>query len=120
MSRRRSRRSSGCWRASPEAGMPGLRLLHLHSSFHAGGKELRAARLINAFGRGVSHAIVSAEAGALGAAAAIDRGIEVAFPDDFPSLVGRPTPRRLQRLAQAMQGYDLILSYNWGAMDAVM
>ncbi|MBW8783884.1 MAG: glycosyltransferase family 4 protein [Novosphingobium sp.] len=68
----------------------------------------------------MSHAIVSAEAGALGAGAAIDRRIDVSFPEDFPSLVGRPTPRRLQRLAQAMQGYDLILSYNWGAMDAVM
>src|SRR5690606_31501226 len=27
---------------------------------------------------------------------------------------------RLRRIAAAMAGYDLILTYNWGAMDAVM
>ncbi len=97
-----------------------LRLLHLHSSFHAGGKELRAAKLINAFGTGVEHSIVSAQRDALGAAAAIDRGMAVSYPMDFPPLNGRPFPRRLQRLAQAMQGFDLVLSYNWGSMDAVM
>jgi len=32
-----------------------VRVLHLHSSFNAGGKELRAARLMNAFGPGVTH-----------------------------------------------------------------
>ncbi len=97
-----------------------LRFLHLHSSFQAGGKELRAARLINAFGKKVAHTIVSAEPEALGAAAAIDRGIAVDYPADFPPLAGTPFPRRLQRLARAFAGYDLVLTYNWGAMDAVM
>jgi L-malate glycosyltransferase len=97
-----------------------LRLLHLHSSFHAGGKELRAAKLINAFGPEIEHVIVSAQPGALGAAAAIDRRMNVTYPDDFPPLAGRPLPGRLQRLARAMQGFDLVLTYNWGAMDAVM
>ena len=97
-----------------------MRLLHLHSSFHAGGKELRAAKLINAFGRKVQHTIVSAEAGALGAASAIDPRMAAAYPQDFPSLAGTPTPARLQRLARAMQGFDLVLTYNWGAMDAAM
>lgn len=97
-----------------------MRLLHLHSSFDAGGKELRAAKLINAFGKKLSHTIVSAQPEALGAARAIDDKIEVAFPGDFPSLTGSPLPGRLYRLAQAMSGFDLILTYNWGAMDAVM
>jgi glycosyltransferase involved in cell wall biosynthesis len=97
-----------------------LRILHLHSSFHGGGKELRAARLINAFGRTVEHTIVSAVPDALGAAAAIDSRIKVAYPRDFPSLTGKPFPGRLQRLARAMQGFDLVLTYNWGAMDGVM
>jgi glycosyltransferase involved in cell wall biosynthesis len=97
-----------------------LRILHLHSSFNPGGKELRAARLINALGRGVEHAIVSGEPGALGAAFAIDPGIAVSYPDDFPSLVGKPLPGRLQRLAAVMKGFDLVLTYNWGAMDAAM
>lgn len=97
-----------------------MRFLHLHSGFDAGGKELRAAKLINAFGRRVSHTIVSAQLGALGAAAAIDSRIDVDYPGDFPPLAGSPLPGRLQRLAQAMGTFDLVLTYNWGAMDAVM
>ncbi len=97
-----------------------MRILHLHSSFDAGGKELRSVKLINAFGRAAAHDIVSGQRGALGAAAGIDSAIEFALREDFPSLTGKPTPGRLQRLAQAMRGYDLVLTYNWGAMDAVL
>jgi L-malate glycosyltransferase len=97
-----------------------LRVLHLHSSFSAGGKELRCAQLINAFGPGISHSIVSAEPEALGAAKAIDPKCRVDYPRHFPSLTGRPLPGRLQQLARAMEGYDLVLTYNWGAMDGVM
>lgn len=99
---------------------PHLRVLHLHSGFDPGGKEMRAVQLMNAFGPQVAHSIVSAQPGALGAAAAIDPAIPVDFPGDFPALTGRPWPRRLHTLAQAMQGFDLILTYNWGAMDAVL
>lgn len=103
-------------------GAPGARprILHLHSSFASGGKERRAVRLMNAFGPGVAHAIVSGVPGETGAAAEISRAISVAWPADFPALQGRPTPGRLKRLAEAMRGYDLVLTYNWGAMDAVM
>lgn len=97
-----------------------MRFLHLHSSFHAGGKELRAAKLINAFGPGIAHVVVSAEPGALGAASAISDGLAVEYPADFPPLAGRPGITRLRRLAEAMRGFDLVLTYNWGAMDAVM
>lgn len=97
-----------------------LRLLHLHSSFAAGGKELRAAKLMNAFGPDIAHTVVSAVPGELGAAAAIDPAIPVTFPADFPPLTGRPLPWRLRILTQAMAGHDLVLTYNWGAMDAVL
>lgn len=97
-----------------------MRLLHLHSSFGTGGKELRAAKLMNAFGKGVTHTVVSAVPDAMGAAAAIDPRIPVSYPKDFPPLAGPLRPGRLQRIAQAMKGFDLILTYNWGAMDAVM
>jgi glycosyltransferase involved in cell wall biosynthesis len=97
-----------------------VRILHLHSSFDRGGKELRAARLMNAFGRGPEHVVVSAVPSAMAAKSAVDRGIKVSYPTDFPSLSGRPTPGRLQRLAAAMKPFDLVLTYNWGAMDAVM
>lgn len=95
-------------------------ILHLHSTFAAGGKELRSVRLMNAWGPDVGHSIVSAVSERMEAAQHILRHIPVAYPANFPSLVGRPTPGRLQKLAQAMKGYDLILTYNWGSIDAVM
>ncbi|MDD3798790.1 MAG: glycosyltransferase family 4 protein [Novosphingobium sp.] len=97
-----------------------LRFLHLHSTFNAGGKELRCARLINAFGPGIAHTIVSAEPRALAAGGRISPSIPVRYSSNFPSLTGFPFPWRLQRIADAMRGFDLVLTYNWGAMDAVM
>jgi len=97
-----------------------LRILHCHSTFAAGGKELRAVALMNAFGGAAEHTIISGEPDALAARAHIAAGITARFPADFPSLVGKPTPGRLVGLAQAMQPFDLICTYNWGAMDAVM
>jgi len=97
-----------------------VRVLHLHSTFALGGKEARAVRLMNAFGEAAEHVVLSAVPDALGARAAIDPGIAVEFPGDAaPSLVGRPGPRRYWRFARYMAGFDLVLSYNWGAMDGV-
>lgn len=97
-----------------------MRLLHLHSGFDAGGKELRAVRLMNLFGKGVSHTVVSAQPRSYGAAALVDKAIPVAYPAGFPPLAGPFRLGRLQALARAMAGHDLVLTYNWGAMDAVM
>jgi glycosyltransferase involved in cell wall biosynthesis len=96
------------------------RVLHLHSTFSAGGKEVRCARLMNAWGPRLHHSVISAEPQAMAAAALIDPGVPVDYPQHFPSLKGKPTPGRLARLARAMQGFDLVCTYNWGAMDAVM
>ena len=95
-------------------------ILHIHSTFSPGGKELRCVQLINAFGAKARHTIVSAEPDQLGAAKRIRADIAVTLQPDFPALKGLPTPGRLQKLAKAMRGYDLVLTYNWGAMDAVM
>ena len=95
------------------------RILHLHSSFDAGGKEVRCARLINALGRAADHAIVSGDPERRSAARFLTPAARVDWPD-FPSLAGRPSLGRLKRLAEAMRGYDLLCTYNWGAMDAVM
>ncbi|MCB2083751.1 MAG: glycosyltransferase [Sphingomonadaceae bacterium] len=96
------------------------RILHLHSTFSAGGKELRCVQLINAFGPGIEHHIVSAVPERMEAAELISRRISVTYPQDFPPLQGKPWPGRLHRIARAMRGYDLVLTYNWGAMDAAM
>ncbi len=96
-----------------------VRVLHLHSTFSPGGKELRAAKLMNAFGAGAEHVVVSGVPGELGAAGAVDPAVPVTYPDDFPSLAGKPGPLRWWRIARAMQPFDLVLTYNWGSMDAV-
>ncbi len=95
------------------------RILHLHSSFDAGGKEVRNVRLIEAFGQKAEHAIVSGDPDRRGAASLLSGKVKVTWPK-FPSLKGKPWPSRLKSLAQAMQGYDLICTYNWGAIDATM
>ncbi len=96
------------------------RMLHLHSTFAAGGKEVRCAQLINAFGHKLSHDIVSAVPESMEAQRLISSSLPVAYPTKFPSLQGKPLPPRLMRIAKAMKPYDLILTYNWGSMDAVM
>ena len=96
------------------------RILHLHSTFAAGGKERRAVALINRFGDKLAHSIVSAEPQAMGARDLIAPGLSVHYPFGFPALAGKVRVQRLQTLARAMRGFDLILTYNWGAMDAAM
>lgn len=95
------------------------RLLHVHGSFSLGGKEARAVRLMNLWGDRAHHSIVSAAPHLMNARDAIDPPVPVDFPDS-PPLAGRPGFRRFKAIARFLAGYDLILSYNWGAMDAVM
>ncbi|MBX7513139.1 glycosyltransferase family 4 protein [Qipengyuania sp. GH38] len=104
--------------AKSDGGVP--RVLHLQSTFAAGGKERRTVELINAFGGRLAHTIVSAEPDRLDAADGIAKGIRVTLQPDFPSLKGTPLPGRLMKIAKAMKPFDLVLTYNWGAMDAVM
>ncbi len=102
--------------------MPPVRILHLHSSFSLGGKEARATRLMNLMADRAVHVVLSAVPDALGARAAIDAAVAAEFPGDDRAvpLHGKPGLARYRRLARYMQGFDLVLSYNWGAMDGVM
>ncbi|HEX8654161.1 MAG TPA: glycosyltransferase [Allosphingosinicella sp.] len=100
--------------------MAPVRILHCHSTFSLGGKEARAVRLMNLFGDAAEHVVLSAMPGKVSAREAIDRHVRVDFPDDAPPLAGAPGPLRLGRLARTMRGFDLVLTYNWGAFDAVM
>ncbi|MGC4250789.1 MAG: glycosyltransferase [Sphingobium sp.] len=103
--------------ADPSSRPP--RLLHVHGSFSLGGKEARAVRLMNLWGGRAHHSIVSAAPDAMGAREAIDPAIRVDFPTP-PPLTGKPSPRRFRQIARFLQGFDLILTYNWGAMDAAI
>lgn len=106
--------------AKPAAKAAQLRVLHLHSTFDAGGKERRAALLMNAWGKSLRHAVVASQPQAMGAKALLSPDLQVGFPFGFPPLAGKFSVKRMRLLARAMQDFDLVLTYNWGAMDAVM
>jgi L-malate glycosyltransferase len=96
------------------------RILHCHSTFSLGGKEARAVRLMNVFGDRAEHTILSAMPEALSARDAIDPGIKVSLPREAaPPLHGKPSPARYRKLTHYMKSFDLVLTYNWGSMDAV-
>ena len=97
-----------------------VRILHLHSTFDLGGKEARATRLMNAWGRAARHVIVSAVPDALGARARIDKGVAYEIAQKPPPLTGKPSVARFEAIAQFCRGFDLVCTYNWGAIDGVM
>jgi glycosyltransferase involved in cell wall biosynthesis len=55
----------------------------------------------------------------MGARDAIDPGIAVYFPDG-PSFAGKPGLARYKVITAFLKQFDLVLTYNWGSMDAVM
>ena len=97
-----------------------LHILHLHSSFNHGGKEARSVRLMNAFGDRARHTIVSGVPDALGAREQIEKGIRYQIGQDPPPLTGKPSVARYEAIARYMRRFDLVLTYNWGAIDGVM
>lgn len=97
-----------------------LSILHLHSSFDLGGKEARAARLMQAWGERARHVIVSADPEALGARARIASGVRYEIAQNPPPLAGRPSVGRYEAIAKFMRRFDLVLTYDWGAIDGVM
>jgi glycosyltransferase involved in cell wall biosynthesis len=97
-----------------------VNILHLHSTFALGGKEARAVRLMNAFGDRARHTIVSGMPDQLGARDAIDKGIRYEIAQNPPPLTGNPSVKRFEAIARYMAKFDLVLTYNWGAIDGVM
>ncbi|WP_448664886.1 glycosyltransferase family 4 protein [Sphingomonas sp. CJ20] len=97
-----------------------IHILHLHSTFDLGGKEARAVRLMNAFGDKARHTIVSAMPENLGAREYIAKGIQYEIAQNPPPLSGRPSTSRYEAIAKFMRRFDLVLTYNWGAIDGVM
>ena len=101
--------------------MVARRILHVFSTFDHGGAEARTVRLMQHFGDEAQHEVLVPVRSAMGACKAIGPEITASFPEDPARLVlGRPGLRRYWRLAQHMRGFDLVLTYSWGAMDAVM
>lgn len=97
-----------------------VNILHIHSSFSLGGKEARAVRLMNAFGDRARHTIVSGVPDQLDARDAIAKGISYEIAQNPPALTGKPSVARYEAIARYMARFDLVLTYNWGAIDGVM
>ena len=95
-------------------------VLHVYSGLTEDGEVRRIPDLVNAFGPKLRHSIVFAEDGTMLGYRDFGKGIDVDLSPDFPSLEGLPLPGRLTRIAKAMQPFDLVLSYNYGAIDAAM
>ena len=77
-------------------------------------------RLMNAWGDRARHTIVSGVSGALGARDAIGKGVAYEIAQDPPPLTGKPSVARYEAIARYMRRFDLVLTYNWGAIDGVM
>jgi glycosyltransferase involved in cell wall biosynthesis len=96
-------------------------LLHVFSTFNLGGPQARAIQLMKAWGRQYRHAIVSVGRGELAARQELDPSLAVDFPE-FPDLKAGTLPARLWAIARRLRELkpDLVLTYNWGAMEVVM
>lgn len=94
------------------------RLLHVFPTFGPGGTELRMASIISGLGQTFAHTIVALN-GQRTAADRIPRSIAVDFRQAPAGRGGLLYPLALRRLITSVQP-DLLLTYNWGAIDAVL
>lgn len=93
-------------------------LLHVFSTFCAAGPQVRTAGLVNHFGPSYRHTFVACD-GRVEAQELLDAGVSydvVAFQRHEGALGGLRGMRELLRETAP----DLLLTYNWGAMDAVL
>lgn len=93
-------------------------LLHVFSNFVPTGPELRTVELIGALGRRFRHSIVSMD-GRTSAAERLPPDADVRLLPAPPRAGSLATARRLRRLLQEERP-DLVLTYNWGAFDALL
>ena len=92
-----------------------MRILHVHTSLGDNPSTERSMAIAAALSEGNTHSFASAQP--VGDAALL-QAIHVLA--DFPAMSGLPTLGRLQRLVKAMIGYDVVFTYEYGAIDAVM
>ncbi len=98
--------------------MSARRLCHVFATFDPGGPQVRTAQWIRAFGERYEHRILAMDGrtGCYARLADLPNVALLARPQEARGLLAY---RSLRRLLESQQP-DLILSYNWGAMDAVL
>lgn len=99
-----------------------MRILHVHSTFNAGGPQVRVAQLVNHWGDAHEHLMVSSLPDQRGALDLIAPGARVTWLEDFPSLKAGWLWERLPTIGAALKRVkpDLLLTYNWGAVDVLL
>jgi len=93
-------------------------LLHVFSTFVPAGPEMRTVALIDAFGASFRHSILAID-GRTDAREHLSGRAPVRVLESLPRAGSIATVRRLAALFRAERP-DLVLSYNWGAFDAVL
>jgi len=93
-------------------------LLHVFSTFVAAGPQVRTARLLDALGDEYRHSIVALD-GRTDARELLGAGVEAEILPSPPRAGTLGTLRRLRALYREVRP-DLVLTYNWGAIEAVL
>lgn len=93
-------------------------LVHVFSTFVPAGPQVRTAKLLAAFGAEFRHTIVAMD-GRTTARELVDPTLKVSYVDPPPKAGSLATARRLRTLLRELKP-DLVLTYNFGAIDAVL
>jgi len=93
-------------------------LLHVFPNFTATGPELRTVAMIGALGGAFRHSILSLD-GRIDAAGRLPAGAPVRLLASPPRAGSLATARRLRRVIRGERP-DLLLPYNWAAIDALL
>jgi glycosyltransferase involved in cell wall biosynthesis len=93
-------------------------LLHVFPSFETGGAQVRTVILMNALGKAFRHSVVAMN-GDYSAGQRLDAGIDCRTLEHPPASGTLSTARYFARLLKELEP-DLLLTYNWGAIEAVM
>lgn len=93
------------------------RFVHVFSTFGAGGPQVRAVQLMHHLGADVEHVVMAMD-GNTDAGDMLDRDVQVSFAE-APKVRGFLATRRSQAQWLRDQRADLVLTYNWGAIESV-
>jgi glycosyltransferase involved in cell wall biosynthesis len=92
--------------------------LHAFATFAPGGPQVRTARLLGALGAELRHAILPLD-GESGARSLLPAGVEASVLEGLGRAGALRSTLRLRALLRAARP-DLVLTYNWGAIEVVL
>ncbi|MEM7308578.1 MAG: glycosyltransferase [Planctomycetota bacterium] len=93
-------------------------LVHVFATFAPGGPQVRTAQLLNALGGAYRHTVCAMD-GCFDARELLSAELDVETVAPPPKAGLVPTVRRLRALLGALAP-DLLLTYNWGSIEAVL